>query len=155
MADRLGWTWDGTPDRPVLLTGRPSGAARLRPVGTGEERYVDGESYVELAVPLASAAPDAAAQAAAFRAARQELTTALGTPSVLGSYGDMGPVLRQRAAVGSPFVRWRGRPDTLELRAGTSGAGAGATAHGPGGELVLAPGHRRGALPERLLRQQP
>ncbi|MGV9759088.1 hypothetical protein ACWDUC_25090 [Streptomyces tricolor] len=128
VADRLGWTWDGTPDRPVLLTGRPSGAARLRPVGTGEERYVDGESYVELAVPLASAAPDAAAQAAAFRAARQELTTALGTPSVLGSYGDMGPFYDSGPLWGAPFVRWRGRPDTLELRAGTSGP-----------ELVLRP----------------
>ncbi|MGW0711913.1 hypothetical protein ACWD4G_39170 [Streptomyces sp. NPDC002643] len=128
LAGGLGWDWSGTPERPVLLTGRSSGDAPLRPVGTYEERYVDGESYVELAVPLATAAPDAAAQAAAFRAAREELTTALGKPSIIGSHGDMGPFYDSGPLWGAPFVRWRGRPDTLELRAGASGP-----------ELVLRP----------------
>ncbi|MER7110073.1 hypothetical protein [Streptomyces sp. NPDC000229] len=128
LATELGWAWDGTPDEPVLVTGRPSGDARLRPVGRYEERFVGRESYVELAVPVAVAAPDAAAQAAAFRAAREELTTALGKPSIMGSHGDLGPFYDSGPVWGAPFVRWRGRPDTLELRAGTSGP-----------ELVLQP----------------
>lgn len=124
----LGWTWSGTPDDPVVHTGRPSGDARLRPVGRYEERYVGGESYVELAVPVASAAPDAAAQAAAFRTVREELTAALGKPSILGSHGDLGPFYDSGPHWGAPFTRWRGRPDTLELRAGKAGP-----------ELVLQP----------------
>ncbi|MEU8776827.1 hypothetical protein [Streptomyces sp. NPDC048606] len=128
LAAALGWAWQGTPDRPVLITGRPAGDARLRPVGTYEERHVDGESYVELAVPVALVAPDAAAQAAAFRAAREEVTEALGRPSVIGSHGDLGPFFDSGQPWGTPFVRWRGTPDTLELRAGRTGP-----------ELVLQP----------------
>ncbi|MFJ4537995.1 hypothetical protein ACIP39_18815 [Streptomyces tibetensis] len=128
MADGLGWARGGTADRPVLVTGRSSGDARLRPVGTYEKPYTDGESYVELAVPVAIVAPDAAAQAAAFRAAGEELTAALGRPSVMGSHGDMGPFYDSGPLWGAPFMRWRGMPDTLELRAGTSGP-----------ELVLQP----------------
>ncbi|MGW7052648.1 hypothetical protein [Streptomyces sp. NPDC054887] len=128
FAAELGWAWNGTPDKPVLTTGRASGDARLRPVGKYEERYVCGESYVELAVPVATAAPDAAAQAAAFRAAKEELTAALGKPSILGSHGDLGPFYDSGPLWGAPFLRWRGRPDTLELRAGKSGP-----------ELVLQP----------------
>ncbi|MGR4880420.1 hypothetical protein ACIPUC_13410 [Streptomyces sp. LARHCF249] len=127
LVAELGWAWNGTAHGPVL-TGRPSGDARLRPVGEFEERYVDGESYVELAVPLAAAPPDAAAQATAFRAAQQEVTAALGKPSVMGSHGDMGPFYDSGPIWGAPFMRWRGRPDTLELRAGKTGP-----------ELVLQP----------------
>ncbi|GAA2269957.1 hypothetical protein GCM10010234_00260 [Streptomyces hawaiiensis] len=128
MADGLGWVRGGTAEHPVLVTGRPPGDARLRPVGTFEEPYTDGESYVELAVPVAAVAPDDAAQAAAFRAAREELTAALGRPSVMGSHGDMGPFYDGGPPWGAPFTRWRGSPDTLELRAGWSGP-----------ELVLQP----------------
>ncbi|MEU1314534.1 hypothetical protein [Streptomyces tibetensis] len=128
MADGLGWTRGGTADHPFLVTGRSAGDARLRPVGRYEERYVHGESYVELAVPVATAAPDAAAQAAAFRAAREELTEALGRPSVMGSHGEMGPFYDSGAFWGAPFLRWRGSTDTLELRAGKAGP-----------ELVLQP----------------
>ncbi|MFH0517684.1 hypothetical protein ACHBTE_10945 [Streptomyces sp. M41] len=128
LAAELGWAWSGTPDSPVLVTGRSSGDARLRPVGRYEERYVGGESYVELAVPLATVAADDAAQAAAFRAVNEELTAALGEPSVLGSHGDIGPFYDSGQLWGAPFMRWRGRPDTLELRAGKAGP-----------ELVLQP----------------
>ncbi|MFF7040747.1 hypothetical protein ACIP4T_03520 [Streptomyces massasporeus] len=128
LSDGLGWAQGGTAEHPVLVTGRSSGDARLRPVGTYEQRYASGESYVELAVPVATAASDAAAQAAAFRAAREELTSALGRPSVMGSHGDMGPFYDSGPLWGAPFVRWRGMPDTLELRAGKAGP-----------ELVLQP----------------
>ncbi|GHA31087.1 hypothetical protein GCM10010329_63150 [Streptomyces spiroverticillatus] len=128
LAAELGWAWNDTSDGPVLVTGRSSGDARLRPVGRFEEPYVDGEAYVELAVPVATAGPDAAAQAAAFRAAKNAVTRALGDPSVIGSHGDMGPFYDSGPLWGAPFLRWRGRPDTLELRAGMSGP-----------ELVLQP----------------
>ncbi|MEU5390950.1 hypothetical protein ACFYQT_09595 [Streptomyces tibetensis] len=128
MADGLGWARGGTADHPFLVTGRSAGDARLRPVGRYEERYVHGESYVELAVPVTTAAPDAAAQAAAFRAAREELTEALGRPSVMGSHGEMGPFYDSGAFWGAPFLRWRDSTDTLELRAGKAGP-----------ELVLQP----------------
>ncbi|MEV8536391.1 hypothetical protein [Streptomyces sp. NPDC051211] len=127
LVAELGWAWNGTAHDPVL-TGRSSGDARLRPVGEFEERYVDGESYVELAVPLATAPADAAAQAAAFHAARQEVTAALGKPSVMGSHGDMGPFYDSGPIWGAPFMRWRNRPNMLELRAGKTGP-----------ELVLQP----------------
>ncbi|WP_405860816.1 hypothetical protein OG361_37320 [Streptomyces sp. NBC_00090] len=128
VAAELGWAWSDSSDAPVLITGRSSGPARLRPVGEYEKRYVDGESYVEIAVPVAAPAPDAAAQAAAFRAAKEEVTAALGEPSVMGSHGDMGPFYDSEPHWGAPFLRWRGRPNTLELRAGKSGP-----------ELVLQP----------------
>ncbi|MFJ8085672.1 hypothetical protein ACIQ6Y_34480 [Streptomyces sp. NPDC096205] len=128
LAEQLGWAWEGTPTHPELVTGRSTGNARLRPVGRFEERYVSGESYVELAVPVGTAAPDAAAQAAAFAEARRELTAALGKPSVMGSHGDLGPFYDSGPLWGAPFLRWRGRPDTLELRAGKAGP-----------ELVLQP----------------
>ncbi|MEU3933209.1 hypothetical protein AB0E85_14410 [Streptomyces sp. NPDC029044] len=34
-AEGLGWARGGTADHPVLVTGRPTGDARLRPVGPG------------------------------------------------------------------------------------------------------------------------
>ncbi|CAL9335542.1 hypothetical protein [Streptomyces sp. enrichment culture] len=128
LASGLGWALKETPAGPVLDTGRSAGDARLRPVGTFEERYVGGESYVELAVPVLTAEPDDAAQAAAFREVRREVTAALGKPSIMGSHGGMGPFYDSGQLWGSPFLRWRGRPDTLELRAGKAGP-----------ELVLQP----------------
>ncbi|MEU9701044.1 hypothetical protein [Streptomyces sp. NPDC047981] len=128
VAAELGWAWGGAADAPVLATGRAAGDARLRPVGEYEKRYVGGESYVEIAVPVAVPAPDATAQAAAFRAAKEELTKALGVPSVMGSHGDMGPFYDSQPLWGAPFLRWRGQADTLELRAGKAGP-----------ELVLQP----------------
>ncbi|MEU0221299.1 hypothetical protein ABZ281_42535 [Streptomyces sp. NPDC006265] len=71
---------------------------------------------------MATAAPDAPAQATAFRAACEELTSALGRPSVMGSHGDMGPFYDSGPLWGAPFLRWRGSPDTMELRAGKAGA---------------------------------
>ncbi|MEU4269524.1 hypothetical protein [Streptomyces sp. NPDC026092] len=128
VAAELGWAWGGTPEAPVLATGRAAGDARLRPVGQYEKRYVFGESYVEIAVPVALPAPDDAAQAAAFRAAKEELAEALGTPSIMGSHGEMGPFYDSEPLWGAPFLRWRGESDTLELRAGKAGP-----------ELVLQP----------------
>lgn len=88
LAAELDWSWNGTPDSPVLVTGRPSGNARLRPVGRFEEPYVDGESYVELAVPVATVPADAAAQAATFRAAREELTAATSLATTMRNMPD-------------------------------------------------------------------
>ncbi|MFG2291312.1 hypothetical protein ACGFOU_35195 [Streptomyces sp. NPDC048595] len=124
----LGWTWQDSGAGPVIGTGRAEGDARLRPVGSIEERYAGGETYLELAVPVRPAEPDAVSQAAAFRAVREELTAALGAPSIMGVHGDLGPFYGSGPLWGTPFVRWRDRPDTLELRAGKTGP-----------ELVLQP----------------
>lgn len=123
---RLGWGW--SEESPTVATGRSTGDARLRPVGKFEERHVSGEAYVELAVPVRHAAPDAASQAEAFRLAKDELTATLGQPSIMGVHGRLAPFARTVPGWGSPYLRWRGEPDTLELRAGPAGP-----------ELVLQP----------------
>ncbi|WP_330172364.1 hypothetical protein OG875_01430 [Streptomyces sp. NBC_01498] len=122
---RLGWGWS---ESPTVFTGRSTGDARLRPVGKYEERYVGGEAYVELAVPVRRAAPDAASQAEAFRVAKDELTATLGEASIMGVHGRLAPFLGAVQSWGSPYLRWRGERDTLELRAGPTGP-----------ELVLRP----------------
>ncbi|MGW1379639.1 hypothetical protein ACWD6P_35970 [Streptomyces sp. NPDC002446] len=117
----LGWTWKDSGAGPVIGTGRAAGDARLRPVGSVEERYAYGESYLELAVPVGPVEPDAASQAAAFRAVRDELTRVLGEASIMGAYGDLGPFYDSGPLWGTPFLRWRDQPNTLELRAGKAG----------------------------------
>ncbi|UZJ32729.1 hypothetical protein [Streptomyces endophytica] len=113
-----------------------AGELRLRPVGPAEERYVEKETYLELVASLTTTAPRADAapepdpvrQAEIFRAAKDELFDELGEPSAIGSYGSTGPYHAPTPAWGAPFLRWRGKQDTLELRAGRRGP-----------ELVLAP----------------
>ncbi|UKY53541.1 hypothetical protein [Streptomyces inhibens] len=117
----LGWTWSDAASGPVIGTGRAAGDARLRPVGAMEQRYADGEAYLELSVPVGLAEPDADSQAAAFRAVRDELTVALGAASIMGVYGSLGPFYDSGPLWGTPFLRWRDRPNTLELRAGKAG----------------------------------
>ncbi|GAB7029174.1 hypothetical protein AB0G35_12815 [Streptomyces sp. NPDC021749] len=116
------------------------GGLRLRAVGPAEERYVEKETYLELVASVGTASPapapgstpecasNAVWQAQSFRAAKDELTDALGEPSALGSYGSMGAYHAPTPAWGAPFLRWRGKRDSLELRAGSRGP-----------ELVLAP----------------
>ncbi|MEU9124866.1 hypothetical protein AB0C96_34305 [Streptomyces sp. NPDC048506] len=135
-ADTAGWSEDGARalveslglGREAFLGGTSAGGLRLRPVSPAEQRYATQEAYLELAVTVATAEPDAASQAQAFRAANDDLTAALGEASVMGSYGPLGPYYGSTPAWGAPFLRWRGTADTLELRAGP---------HGP--ELVLQP----------------
>ncbi|MEU0939423.1 hypothetical protein [Embleya sp. NPDC005971] len=124
----LGWTWSGAADAAPTGTDLPSGSARLRPVGRFEKDFTSGEDYVELAVPLALPAPDPAAQALAFRQAAEQVADALGEASIMGVYGGLGPYYDGGARWGTPYRRWRGDPDTLELRAGRAGP-----------ELVLLP----------------
>jgi hypothetical protein len=128
MAASLGWTWTEGAAGPVLGTGPATGEARPIRAGTYEERYTDGEEYVGLVIPVGQPEPDDAAQAAAFAAVREELTAALGKAPVMGSHGEMGPFFTSGPLWGNPFLRWRGEPNTLELRAGKSGP-----------ELVLQP----------------
>lgn len=122
---RLGWGWT---DSPTVITGRSTGDARLAPVGKYEEQYMRGAAYAELAVPVRHAGPDAASQAEAFRLVKDELTATLGEASVMGVHGRRAPFVRTVPSWGSPYLRWRGEADTLELRAGPTGP-----------ELVLQP----------------
>ncbi|MER6613193.1 hypothetical protein [Streptomyces xantholiticus] len=127
-AAALGWTWTDEAAGPVLRTDRASGDARLTPVGEYGKRYTYGEEYVELVIPVGQPEPGDAAQAEAFRAVNEELTAALGKAPVMGSHGEMGPFYSSGPSWGNPFLRWRGKPNTLELRAGKTGP-----------ELVLQP----------------
>ncbi|MFH8370947.1 hypothetical protein [Streptomyces sp. NPDC018031] len=130
----LGWEWRDGDAGPRLVTGlvpdgSGAGAARLRPVGRFERDYArGGQEYVGLYVPVALPDGGAAAKAAAFRAAAEALTEEFGPASVMGVYGDPGPFYDSAPFWGSPFLRWRGRDDTLELHPGQ---------HGP--ELLLQP----------------
>lgn len=89
-----GWSEDGTRSlvrelglRWEHVTDPASpGGPRLRAVGPSERRYVDDEAYLELAVTVAGAGPDAAGQARAFGRARSELTAALGEAGDIGAY---------------------------------------------------------------------
>lgn len=146
LVEGLGRRWDEVVDQASAGdagTGEAkAGDLRLRPVGPAEERYVEKETYLELVASVTATAPqadhasradaatdlDPVRQAEMFRTAKDELADALGEPSAIGSYGSMGPYYAATPAWGAPFLRWRGRRDTLELRAGSRGP-----------ELVLAP----------------
>ncbi|WP_017591495.1 hypothetical protein [Nocardiopsis potens] len=120
LAGALGWEpADGAPTR--LRTGLPTGEARLRPVDRLDEDYTRGERHLGLYVPVALVDGGAAAKADAFARAARALTAKLGPAPIMGAHGDPGPFYESTASWGSPFLRWRGRPDSLELRAGDDG----------------------------------
>ncbi|MEV0362378.1 hypothetical protein [Nocardia fusca] len=133
VIEGLGWQWQDTDAGPLLLRGPESeargGAPRLRPTGRFEKDYAHGgEEYVGLYVPVARPESSAAGKAQAFRATAETLTEEFGHAPILGAYGDPGPFYDSAPTWGSPFLRWRERENTLELRAGE---------HGP--ELLLQP----------------
>lgn len=121
LAAALGWepAGDGAPNR--LHTDLPTGGARLHPVDGLVETYTSGERYLGLYVPVALVDGGAAAKADAFAGTARALTAKLGTAPIMGSYGDLGPFYDPTAPWGAPFLRWRGHPDSLELRAGDDG----------------------------------
>ncbi|WP_432009974.1 hypothetical protein [Streptomyces cucumeris] len=97
-------------------------APRVRTVERHEEDYVHGgQECIGLHVPVALPEGGAAEKAAAFRDAAEILTKEFGPASIMGVYGDPGPFYRATALWGSPFLRWRGREDTLELYPGEGG----------------------------------
>ncbi|NJP94925.1 hypothetical protein HCN51_36765 [Nonomuraea sp. FMUSA5-5] len=129
LVDGLGWEWRHRvepPHRehhgPVLRTGLPTGEAYLRSVRRhAVEEYTEGEEYVGLYVPVDVPEDDPVAKADAFRRAADVLTGAFGPSSIMGVYGSPGPFYDSPASWGSPFRRWRGESDSLELRAGEQG----------------------------------
>ncbi|MFD8542995.1 hypothetical protein [Streptomyces sp. NPDC059649] len=118
----------------VTATAPEPGSASEQPGSAPEEPGSASEEPGSAPAPetqpatVGESASDAVWQAQRFRAAGDELTDALGEPSAIGSYGSLGPYYATTPAWGAPFLRWRGRRDTLELRAGDRGP-----------ELVLAP----------------
>ena len=130
----LGWEWAepeaggdpdwGTPAGPVLRTGLPGGApARLRPVARSEEPFAGSRDHVGLYIPLPGAPASRAERekaspaehARAFWEAGRELTEAFGAASVMGVYGMPMPYYDSPPLWGSPFLRWRGDDNSLEL----------------------------------------
>ncbi|MBA0052984.1 hypothetical protein E0L36_19520 [Streptomyces sp. AJS327] len=63
----------------------------------------------------------AATPAHAFRQAGDALTEALGPASLMGSYGMPMPYYDSPPLWGSPFLRWRGQRNCLELHPGPNG----------------------------------
>ncbi|MFI6869384.1 hypothetical protein [Nocardia sp. NPDC050406] len=127
VAQGLGWEWRDTADGPRLITDAEPNtlarwAPRLRPVGRFEKDYVHGgEEYVGLSVPVAVTEGGAAAKVAAFRDAAAALTNEFGTAPIMGAYGEPGPFYDFGPSWGTPFLRWRQRENSLELRAGEYG----------------------------------
>jgi hypothetical protein len=114
LVSSLGWEW--------RVAAGDEGEAWLQPTGRYESPFVhDGEEFVGLHVPVELVEGGAAAKADSFRRAAQTLTEAFGRASIMGAYGDLGPFYESTPVWGSPFLRWRGKPDTLELRAGERG----------------------------------
>ncbi|MFK4266903.1 hypothetical protein [Streptomyces milbemycinicus] len=114
LVSSLGWEW--------REAAGDAGEAWLRPTGRYESDFVhDGEEFVGLHVPVELVAGGATAKAESFRRAAETLTEAFGRASIMGAYGDLGPFYESTPVWGSPFLRWRGKPDTLELRAGERG----------------------------------
>lgn len=129
LVAEFGWEWSdpvaGSLAGPRLTTGLPgaAGAGWLRPVGEFEAPYVlEGEEFVGLYLPVSWPAGDSTAKAEGFRRAAETLTRALGPAPIMGVYGDPGPFFDTSPFWGSPFLRWRGGDNSLELRAGNDGA---------------------------------
>jgi hypothetical protein len=115
----LGWTWSDGADGPDLATGLTTRSATLNYVARPPIAVPEG--YFGLHVPVAISEDSVAAKVADFRWATDVLSEAFGTSSLLGSYGQLMPFDAKPPSWGSPFRRWRGRPDSLELRASESG----------------------------------
>ncbi|MFK4186709.1 hypothetical protein ACI2L4_22230 [Streptomyces sparsogenes] len=114
LVSSFGWRW--------RQAAGDAGEAWLRPTGRYESPFAhDGEEFVGLHVPVELVEGGAAAKAESFRRAAEALTEAFGRASVMGAYGGLGPFYESTPRWGSPFLRWRGKPDTLELRAGERG----------------------------------
>ncbi|MVU82787.1 hypothetical protein GPX89_36830 [Nocardia sp. ET3-3] len=130
VAEGLGWRWQDSAGGPRLVGDAAAGVeARLRPVGGFEKDFVyGGAEFVGLSVPVALPGDDAAGKAGAFRVVAEALTEEFGPAPIMGAYGDLGPFYDSAPLWGSPFLRWRGPANTVELQAGE---------HGP--ELLLQP----------------
>ncbi|GLW09553.1 hypothetical protein Misp01_46820 [Microtetraspora sp. NBRC 13810] len=121
LAAGLGWEWHDTGSGPVLRTGLAAGDARVRRVGKYEEDYADGRDHVGLYVPVEVSEGGPAAKADAFRRAADVLTGLFGPSPIMGVTGFPGPFYDSPAGWGSPFRRWRGEHDSLELHAAEDG----------------------------------
>lgn len=122
LADRLGWQWRDDYDGQVLRTGTAAGDARLRSVGDRERARAWGREYVGMSLSIeAPADTTAAGMADAFRGAAEVLTASMGPSTIMGAYGNPGPFFDTPPSWGSPFRRWRGMPNSLELKAGEHG----------------------------------
>jgi hypothetical protein len=132
LADEFGWQWTDGPGGPELETGLPGASpARLRPVDRfSKEHATSGEEFVGLYVPLHTDCehPVPADHAHAFRDVGRILKDALGPCSIMGAYGSPMPYYDTPPSWGSPFRRWRGPENSLELHP---------TERGP--ELLLMP----------------
>ncbi|MFD3686424.1 hypothetical protein ACFWTE_16545 [Nocardiopsis sp. NPDC058631] len=121
MAADQGWEWVDDDGGPVLRTGADLGEARLRPVDECLEIHVTTEEYVGLHVPLEEVGGATREHVEAFRRAADILRAEFDQPHILGADDDSVPFHDDHPGWGAPFMRWRMRRNSLELRAGARG----------------------------------
>lgn len=114
-----GWEWTDGERGPRLRT--PTGEGRLRPVDEFLEVHVTTEEYVGLHFLLEEVRGGVREHVEAFKRVAWILRAGLGDPHVLGADDTYASFHDDTPGWGAPFMRWRSREDSLELRAGTDG----------------------------------
>jgi hypothetical protein len=125
------------------------GVACTAPVGGADRPWTVHHDHRGVSVPLSRITGDARAHAEEFRRAAGAVQGVLQAPDYFGTYAN-GLSAGGHRAWGTPYLRWRGKHTTLELRAGRRRARTGRRLHRHvGGGL---PG-RHGAPPDRVHRR--
>ncbi len=111
-----GWEWSAGELGPILHAGRPFGEGQLLPVDDHMDIHVTTEEYTGLHFPLGRVEGGVREQVEAFRETGRALRERLGEPNVIGSDDPDDPLHGSAPGWGAPFLRWRGRANSLELR---------------------------------------
>ncbi|MFJ6020881.1 hypothetical protein ACIQFP_16150 [Nocardiopsis alba] len=116
-----GWEWSAGELGPILHTGRPFGEGQLLPVDGHMDIHVTTEEYTGLHFPLGRVEGGVREQVEAFRKTGRALRERLGEPNVIGSDDPDDPLHGSAPGWGAPFLRWRDRANSLELRVSGEG----------------------------------
>lgn len=112
---QLDWPWLDDAKGPTFRTGLSTGDATTRYISRSP---VAGEpdGHHGIYVPVSHSEESVAAKVADFQWASSVLSGKFGKSSLLGSYGREIPFAGTSSSWGNPFRRWRGEPNSLELR---------------------------------------
>ncbi|MCK9871778.1 hypothetical protein AB0M72_18660 [Nocardiopsis dassonvillei] len=121
MATREGWEWVGGERGPRLRTGEGFGEARLRPVDEFMEIHTTTEEYAGLHFLVKEVRGGVREHVEAFRETAESLRDEFVQPHVIGADDTSASFHDDAPAWGAPFMRWRTRGNSLELRASTEG----------------------------------
>ncbi|OOC56214.1 MULTISPECIES: hypothetical protein [Nocardiopsis] len=121
MAADQGWEWVDGERGPCLRAEEDFGEARLRPVDEFMEIHVTTEEYVGLHFLVKEVRGGVGEHVEAFGEIAESLREEFVEPHVLGADDTSASFHDDIPRWGAPFMRWRGRGNSLELRAGTEG----------------------------------